>query len=178
MAAAAMNVWLHGFWAAILQNSVYFLLVVNAAMFFIVATTLCLGRMAKCRFRRVAEAISTCVPVVGVIALAVLLSLIFGNNHSIYHWASPDAAHDPAIEHKAGFLNKGFFAVWTVITIAGWWLLGRKLRSLSRSIDDRPLSIEEGKKYIWNNTVWAAAYAILFCTDSAIIYSMALVNEH
>jgi hypothetical protein len=44
----------------------------------------------------------------------------------------------------------------------GWTLLGRKLRRLSTDIDKRPLSLEESKKYIWDNTVWAAAYAILF----------------
>lgn len=149
------------FWASILQNSVYFLLVVNAAMFFICATTLAWGGW-QMSFRRVSEAISTCVPVIGVIALAILLALIFGANHVIYHWATPEAANDPALEHKAGFLNKGFFAVWTIITIVGWWLLGKKMRSLSRSIDEKPLTITEGKKYIWDNTVWAAAYAFLF----------------
>src|SRR5438128_12650839 len=77
------------FWAAILQNSVYFLLVTNATMFFICATTLAWGGW-QMSFRRVTEAISTCVPVLGIIALLVLLALIFGNNHVIYHWASPD----------------------------------------------------------------------------------------
>ena len=149
------------FWASILQNSVYFLLVTNAAMFFICATTLAWGGW-QLSFRRVTEAISTCVPVIGVIALVILLALIFGSNHVIYEWAAPEAAKDPAIVHKSGFLNKGFFAVWTIITIAGWWLLGRKMRLLSRSVDERSLSIEEGKKYIWDNTVWAAAFAILF----------------
>ena len=149
------------FWASVLQNSVFFLLVTNASMFFIAATTLAWGGW-QMSFRRVAEAISACVPVIGVIALLILLVLVFGSNHIIYHWASPEAEHDPAIIHKSGFLNKGFFTVWTIITIAGWTLLGKKLRSLSRSIDNRPLSLEEGKKYIWDNTVWAAAYAFLF----------------
>ena len=149
------------FWGSMLANSVYFLLIVNASMFFIVATTLAWGGW-QMSFRRVAEAISTCVPVIGVIALVILLALVFGNNHVIYHWADASAATDPVISHKSGFLNKNFFAVWTIITIGGWWLLGRKMRLLSRSIDDRPLSIEEGKKYIWNNTVWGAFYAILF----------------
>lgn len=149
------------FWASILQNSVYFLLVVNACMFFICATTLAWGGW-QMSFRRVTEAISTCVPVLGLIALVILLALVFGSNHVIYEWASPEAVHDPAIEHKSGFLNKGFFAAWTIITIAGWWLLGKKMRSLSRGIDEAPLTITEGKKYIWDNTVWAAAYAVLF----------------
>ena len=149
------------FWGSILQNSVYFLLVTNATMFFICATTLAWGGW-QMSFRRVSEAISTCVPVIGIIALIILMALIFGNNHVIYQWAGPDATHDAAIVHKSGFLNKTFFAVWTIVTIAGWWLLGKKMRSLSRSVDNDPLSIEEGKKYIWNNTVWAAIYAVLF----------------
>lgn len=149
------------FWASILQNSVYFLLITNAAMFFICATTLAWGGW-QMSFRRVTEAISTCVPVIGLIALVILFALIFGGNHVIYQWASQDALKDPAIAHKSGFLNKNFFAVWTIITIAGWWLLGKKIRSLSRGIDETPLSVEEGKKYIWDNTVWAAVYAVLF----------------
>jgi hypothetical protein len=149
------------FWASLLQNSVFFLLITNGCIFFIAATTLAWGGW-QMSFRRVPEAISTCVPVIGVIAGLILLALVFGGNHAIYHWASPEAAHDPAIEHKAGFLNKPFFAIWTIITIVGWSLLGKKLRSLSTDVDNTPLSIEEGKRYIWNNTVWSAIYAILF----------------
>jgi hypothetical protein len=132
------------FWASLLQNSVYFLLVVNAAMFFITATTLAWGGW-QMSFRRVSEAISTCVPVVGIIAFVILMVLVWGPNHTLYHWASPHAQDDPALAFKSGFLNKGFFTVWTIITIAGWWLLGRKMRQLSRSIDDRKLSVVEGK---------------------------------
>ena len=43
------------FWASLLQNSVYFLLVVNAAMFFICATTLAWGGF-QMAFSRVSEA--------------------------------------------------------------------------------------------------------------------------
>ena len=49
-----------------------------------------------------------------------------------------------------------------MLTIVGWSVLGWKIRQLSRSIDDKALSIEEGKKYIWNNTVWAAVFITLF----------------
>ena len=98
------------FWASILQNSVFFLLVTNASMFFICATTLAWGGW-QMSFRRVPEAISACVPVIGVIALLILLALVFGGNHVIYHWADPHAQSDQAIAHKSGFLNKPFFAV-------------------------------------------------------------------
>lgn len=150
------------FWASLLQNSVYFLLVVNASMFFICATTLAWGGW-QMSFRRVAEAISTCVPVIAVILFAVLMAIVFGGNHEIYHWTDTEhVKHDAALAYKAGFLNKTFFTVWTIITLVGWTWLGRKMRHLSRSLDNNPLSVEEGKKYIWTNTVWAAVYIVLF----------------
>src|SRR4029078_3264615 len=62
------------FWASLLTNSVYFLLVTNAAMFFICATTLAWGGW-QMSFRRVTEAISTCVPVMSVISVLILLAI-------------------------------------------------------------------------------------------------------
>ncbi len=150
------------FWASLLQNSVYFLLVVNASMFFICATTLAWGGW-QMSFRRVTEAISTCVPVIAVILFVVLMAVVFGGNHEIYHWTDTEhVKQDDALLYKSGFLNKTFFTVWTIITLVGWTWLGRKMRHLSRSIDDKALTIEEGKKYIWKNTVWAAIYIVLF----------------
>jgi hypothetical protein len=150
------------FWASLLHNSVYFLLVVNAVMFFITATTLAWGGF-QITFRRVSEAISACLPVLGVITFIILMVLVWGPNHTLYHWADNNAVeHDKALKFKSGFLNRGFFTVWTIITIGGWWLLGRKVRQLSRSIDDRKPTIEEGKRYIWNNTVWSAIFIVLF----------------
>jgi hypothetical protein len=150
------------FWASLLQNSVYFLLITNASMFFICATTLAWGGW-QMSFRRVSEAISTCVPVLGIIAGVVLLSVCFSDNHTIYHWAdTAHVEHDKILKAKSPFLNKGFFAVWTVITIAGWSFLGWKMRKLSRSLDDNPLDLVSRKKYIWNNTVWAALFIVFF----------------
>ncbi|HYK55695.1 MAG TPA: quinol:cytochrome C oxidoreductase [Flavisolibacter sp.] len=150
------------FWASLLQNSVYFLLITNAAMFFICATTLMWGGW-QMSFRRVSEAISACVPVIGLISLVILMAIVFGGDHAIYHWTDAEhVKHDPILLGKSGFLNKTFFTVWTLITIAGWTWLGIKMRKLSRSIDDRKLTVEEGKRYIWNNTVWGAVYMVLF----------------
>ena len=150
------------FWASLLQNSVYFLLVTNAAMFFFCATTLAWAGF-QMSFRRVTEAISSCVPVIGVIAGVVLLSICFSDNHTIYHWTDVNhVKEDPVLDWKSGFLNKGFFTVWTLITIAGWSFLGWKMRRLSRSIDDKPLNLEGRKRYTWNNTVWAALFIVFF----------------
>ncbi|HUR65703.1 MAG TPA: hypothetical protein VMZ03_05075 [Chitinophagaceae bacterium] len=151
------------FWASLLQNSVFFLLVVNAVMFFICATTLAWSGW-QLSFARVSEAITTVVPVIGVITLAILLSIAFGSNHTIYHWTDTEhVKHDSILNFKKGFLNKGFFAAASVITVALWSFLGWKMRQRSRSLDNNPLkTLEEKKKHAWNNTVWAALFLVAF----------------
>lgn len=153
------------FWATLMQNSIYFLLICNASMFFICATTLAWGGW-QMAFRRIPEAISAAVPVIGTIALIVLLSIAFGGHHMthIYHWTDTEAvAKDHILSGKSGFLNLKFYTLWTVLTIAFWSILGYKMRKLSRKLDENPLqSREEQRKYIWNNTVWAAVFIVWF----------------
>ncbi|MCD2424683.1 quinol:cytochrome C oxidoreductase [Niabella pedocola] len=152
------------FWASLLQNSVYFLLVVNAAMFFMCATTLAWGGW-QIAFTRVTEAIASCVPVIGVIALVILLALCFGDHHTIYHWTDAEhVAHDPVLEHKSGFLSKGFFATVTILTVVLWSFLGWKMRQMSLKTDEGEVvsTLEKRKKFVWNNTVMAALYIVVF----------------
>jgi hypothetical protein len=155
------------FWAALLQNSVYFLLVVNAAMFFFTAVTLAWGGF-QMAFRRVTEAISACVPVIGGITFVILMTLVIGHKVFIYEWLDKAmVAKDPVLNGKKGFLNPGFFIIWTTLTIGLWTILGYKMRQMSRETDDQPLTVEEGKKYIWKNTVWAAIYIVWFALTVA-----------
>jgi hypothetical protein len=156
------------FWAALLQNSVYFLLVVNAAMFFFTAVTLAMGGF-QMAFRRVTEAISACVPVIGGITFVILMTLVLRHKTYIYEWLDKElVAKDPILNGKKGFLNPTFFIIWTTLTIGLWTVLGYKMRSISREIDDHPLStIEEGKKYIFKNTVWSAIFIVWFALTVA-----------
>lgn len=148
------------FWGALLQNSTYFLLVVNAAMFFFCATTLAMGGW-QMAFRRVTEAISVAVIPLGLIAFIILMALVFGDMHHIYHWLNPHG--DKVLEGKSGFLNSKFFTIWTVLAIGLWIVLGYKMRALSRSLDDNPLpDTESAKKYIFKNTIWASLYLTWF----------------
>ncbi len=151
------------FWASLLQNSVYFLLTVNAAMFFMCATTLAWGGF-QIGFSRVTEAVSAAVPVIGVITAVILLSIVFGGNHVIYHWTDAEhVAHDKVLDFKKGFLNKGFYTTVTVLTVVLWSFLGWKMRQRSRSLDtDPPTTVEAKKKFIWDNTVMAALYIVVF----------------
>lgn len=150
------------FWASLLQNSVYFLLIVNISTFFICATTLAWGGW-QMTFRRVPEAIAACVPVMSIITFIILMALVFGGNHELYHWTdTAHVQHDEVLSHKSGFLNKSFFTVVTLLTLFAWSFLGWKLRKLSTDIDDQPLTIEEGKSYMFKNTVWSGVYAAIF----------------
>ena len=150
------------FWGSLLQNSVFFLLVVNACMFFLSATILAWGGWTT-SFRRVSEAIASAVPVIGVICGVILLAIVFGGDHSIYHWTDAEhVQHDEILNQKKGFLNKTFFTVWTVLTIVLWSLIGRKIRNLSLSTDKGKMSVEEGKKFQWTNTVWSALFLLVF----------------
>lgn len=152
------------FWATLLHNSTYFLLVVNACMFFVCATTLAFGGW-QMAFRRVPEAISAAVPVIGILTLIIILAIVFGGHHMthIYHWTDAEAVEaDPILKGKKPFLNIPFFTIWTVLTIGLWAVLGYKMRKLSLKSDKAPFSVEEGKKYIWTNTVWAALFIVWF----------------
>ncbi|MBC8032569.1 MAG: quinol:cytochrome C oxidoreductase [Chitinophagaceae bacterium] len=147
------------FWGTLIHNSVFFLLVVNAAMFFICATTLAMGGW-QLAFRRVSEAITVAVIPLGVIALIVLLALVLGHQHHIYHWLTPEG--DKILEGKSGFLNPRFYIIWTILTIGGWIILGRKMRLVSAELDNGPVPVEQGRKYVFRSTVWASLFLVWF----------------
>ena len=151
------------FWAVLLQNAVYWLLIVNASMFFIGVTTLAMGGW-QVALRRVPEAISSVVPVLGVIAFLILMAIVWGGHDDIYHWVNKETvANDKIIKGKSGFLNPVFFSVFSAITIFLWSFLGNKMRSLSlKSDEDGPMDYETGNKWIKKNILWAALFIVFF----------------
>src|SRR5437868_588177 len=93
------------FWAVLLQNSFYWLLLVNTSMFFIGISTLAMGSW-QVAFRRVSEAISSLVPLLGVLTLIIILSIVYGHRTDIYPWLDREmVAHDEILKGKSGFLN-------------------------------------------------------------------------
>jgi hypothetical protein len=152
------------FWAVLLQNSTYFVLIVNASMFFICATTLAWAGW-PIAFRRIPEAISTLVPIFGVIALVILLLIVFvsPDGREIYPWLDKEAvAKDEILTGKSGFLNPTFFTIWSIITIAAWWFFGKKMREISDRADEKAMGLDEAKGYTWTTTVRAAFFLIAF----------------
>ena len=151
------------FWAVLLQNSVFWLLVVNAAMFFLCVTTMAMGAW-QVAFRRVTEAISSVVPILGVLTFLILMAIVWGGRTDIYEWLDKSAvAKDHILSGKSKFLSPEFFSIWSFITIFLWWILGRKMRSMSlKSDSEGKMDYETGKKWIFKNTVYASLFTVVF----------------
>lgn len=151
------------FWAVLLQNSVFWLLVVNVGMFFIGFTTLAMGGW-QVALRRVPEAISSVVPVLGIITFLILMAIVWGGRDDIYPWVNAETVKaDKIIRGKSGFLNPVFYSVFSAITIFLWWIIGKKIRSLSLESDkEGTMSFEKGDKWIKTNIVYAALFIVVF----------------
>lgn len=150
------------FWGTLMYNTIFWTLVCNGCMFFVCVTTLAMGGWQQ-SFRRIPEAISTMVPIFGAITFAVLIYVIVGHKHHIYHWLDSEAvANDPILKGKVGFLNPVFFIIWTTLTIGLWSLLGWRMRQLSSEADEAPMDAQQGSRYIWRNTVRAAIFLVWF----------------
>ncbi len=150
------------FWGTLMYNSLFFMLICNASMFFICATTLAMGGWQTV-FRRIPEAISTLVPIFGSITFLILIYIVFiDHNHHIYHWLSKEAAEDPVLKGKLGFLNPAFFLIWTILAIGLWIILGARMRKLSTEADEAALNGEVGQSFIWRNTVTASLFIVWF----------------
>ena len=151
------------FWAVLLQNSTYWLLLVNTSMLFISITTLAMGGW-QVAFRRVTEAISSLVPILGILTLIVILCIVFGHRTDIYPWLDKHHVEtDKILKGKAGFLNPTFYTIASVLTIGLWVFIGRKMRQLSIESDQRgAMDYETGKRWIGKNITWGAFFIVVF----------------
>ncbi len=150
------------FIGTLMYNTIFWTMVCNASMFFICVTTLAMGGW-QISFRRVTEAISTLVPVFGSITFVILLYVVLGHKHNIYHWLDTEAvAKDPVLTGKSGFLNPKFFIIWTTLTIGLWSLLGWRMRQITNEADAAPMDNQTGASFIWRSTVRAALFTVWF----------------
>lgn len=149
------------FWGTLMYNTIYWTLITNAAMFF-----LCFSAMAQASwmqsFRRIAEAISTLVPVFGTITIAVLFYIVLGGKHHIYHWLDTEAvANDPILKGKTGFLNPTFYMIWSLLAVGLWSYFGYKMRQLSNEADQGPMDFETAKAFNIKS-MWKAGFFLVW----------------
>jgi len=137
------------FWGTLMFNSMFFTMICNACMFFICASTLSMASWYT-TFRRVPEALSAMVKIFGTITFIILVYVVvIDKNHDIYHWLSPDAKNDNVLTGKLGFLNPGFFLIWSILTLGLWIILGMRIRNISNEADEKPMDEDAGKSFIW-----------------------------
>jgi hypothetical protein len=150
------------FWGTLMYNTIFWTLICNAAMFFLSFSAMAQAAWMQ-SFRRVPEAISTLVPVFGGITLMVLLYIIFGHKHHIYHWLDAEAvAKDPILKGKVGFLNPTFFVIWTTLTISLWSLFGYRMRQLNNQADVAPMDAPTAKAFNIQSMVRSGFFLVWF----------------
>ncbi|MBL7772966.1 MAG: quinol:cytochrome C oxidoreductase [Chitinophagaceae bacterium] len=153
------------FWATIMHNSIFYLLISVASIFILTATSLAQGAWIVA-FRRIPEAIAANVWVFAIIVGVLLLSFVWTNNTHIYSWLDPNfnPKDNPLNGLKNFFLSKGFFTFWTVAVLLLWSLFGIKMRQLSIRQDSEP---KGSTKTYWKNFNVSAGFALVFALSLA-----------
>jgi hypothetical protein len=152
------------FWAVLLQNSIFFLLISLASVFILSATSLAQAGWIV-SFRRIPESIGSVVWVLAIIVGVILMTIVWTNNTQIYRWLDP--AYNPKNSLNAlknFFLSKSFFTFWTILTLALWGWFGVKLRALSIKQDSEP---NGSTKVYWLNFNFSAGFIFVFALTLA-----------
>lgn len=148
------------FWAVLLQNSVFFVMICTVSVFIQAAAQLAQGGWIVA-YKRVAEAIGANVWLFGAIAAIVLLCTAFlfniDGHNPIYHWVHPEG--DKILMGKKAFLNPAMFTGFTIVTIALWAFFGRKFRALSLAQEKAP---KNSTKIYWNSMKWAGGFLVVY----------------
>ncbi|MEO8820670.1 MAG: quinol:cytochrome C oxidoreductase [Ginsengibacter sp.] len=150
------------FWAVLLQNCIFWLMLTNVATFFIVINTLAMSGWQEA-FRRVTEAVASVVPVMGGIAMVIFLCIVLGHRGDIYPWLDKNAvSHDAVLKGKEGFLNPWVFLGYSFLAVFLWSYWGKKLRTLSLKTDEAGTLDFETSKAWYKKTLGVSAYYVVF----------------
>jgi len=153
------------FWAAIMHNSIFFLLICVASLFIQTATSLAQGAWIVA-FRRIPEAIGSIVWILAIIVGVLLLSFVWTDNVNIYKWLDPNfnPKSNPLNGLKNFFLSKAFFTFWTILVLSLWSWFGIKMRQLSIRQDSET---KGSTKTYWKNFNLSAGFALTFALTLA-----------
>lgn len=153
-------------WANLLIVGYFFLIISLAALFF-VAVQYIANAGWSAAIKRVPEAIYTFFPVAFIVVLVVLVIA----KNDLYHWAHYEhqshaehlkpgmPGYDSILEGKKGFLNSTMLIAFPAVLVAIWFLIGRKLRSLSVQED----VAEKGSTFFFKKSIrWSAGMAVVY----------------
>jgi hypothetical protein len=148
------------FWMALMHNGIFWLLVTASSFFFISATTLAQAGWPLA-FRRVPEAISGNLNILGPIVLVILLSYVWlSSDHHIYHWKDVEhVKHDAKLTWKSGFLNPVFYTVLSVAAVGLWIWFRNWFRKNSLAEDLAP---KGETSFYWKSLAIVAAFLVTY----------------
>ena len=113
-------------WFAFLNAQLFVLFISLGALFFIAVQHITKAGWSV-NIRRLMEAF----PAYIVLAVPFALALLFSGDH-LYSWFNPETvAKDYLLQHKAPYLNIGFFFIRLVVCFAVWIFFSWKLMSFS-----------------------------------------------
>ncbi len=147
-------------WANLLMSNYYFLTIAIGASFFAAIQYISQSGWSSA-FVRIPQAITSFIPVAGILMLPIIL---FGLP-DLYHWAHHDAVeHDALIAHKSPYLNTTFFIARYALFFIVWTFLNYLLRRYSLKEDQ-----EGGLKYFQKSEFYSKVYIFVL----AITFSLA-----
>jgi hypothetical protein len=135
----------------------YFSVLAVGAMFYVMIQHLT-GSAWSVTVRRIMENIMRAIPVGIVLFLPVALGI-----HQLYEWSHAEAAKDPLIAKKLGYLNETWFLIRAGIVLGLWSLWSWKLYSFSRKQDESG-SLEYTKRA----EKWSAPGALMLFVTASI----------
>jgi hypothetical protein len=172
--AGAHKPWHVRIYANLLANSYFFLIISVCALFFVAIQYIANAGWAVA-IKRVAETIATFLPIAAIIMIVVL---ILGKN-DLYHWAHyehehlkpGDVGYDKLLSSKSWFLNTKMFIGGIILIPAIWFLLKKKLASLSAQED-----AEGGMQPFKSSITWSAAFTIIFGFSFSILSWLVIMS--
>ncbi len=132
----------------------WFILSLSLCGPFFIATQYLPGAGWSTSIRRISEALGY-----GLFPAAILsIGLLIGAEPShMYHWMAPEAAQDPILAKKLGFLNFEGMAFTTIASFILWIGVFWMMRRTSVKQD------ETGDPKLWDrNKIWSALFAVVF----------------
>jgi hypothetical protein len=146
----------------------FLLSVALGALFFVILQHLTRAGWSV-TIRRLAEYCTTCIPLLGVLAIPILIGM-----HQLYHWSHADAvAGDELLQWKRPWLNPTFFVARIVFYFLVWGLLARYFFTTSVRQDEsgevkltlRMQAVSAPAMVLFALTVTFAAFDLLMSLD-------------
>ncbi|MCK9292236.1 MAG: hypothetical protein WCR58_01140 [Bacteroidales bacterium] len=144
--------------ANLLLNNYYFLSLGLIGLFFIAAHAVSESGWHT-SVQRIAEAMSSFIPIGGVLLLVFYLS---GGLHLLYEWTNTEQL-DEVLQGKTPYLNEPFFYIRTLVFLAGWSILAYFIRKTSLQLD-----IDGERKYFNRLRVLSAVFLVFYALSSVI----------